>query len=173
MFLEKPVFLRYDHEVGKSLCAIKRHEHNLKKRSRTKKLQFLAKKSEDQEEADATTKKQLYKREVKVFQVPFKYDYNAGTPDSLRFLNCYGTSSEEEFLLSEWKELILSKWNSHLPFHMIVAVLFWTFTILTTISMIFLPKRMIFKNLSIYFIWLFMFMEIIQFISYCFFDITK
>ena len=170
MFLESSVLLRFDHEVGKSLCAIKKHEHQLKKKSLS---QTSKVRNDDQEEDNISNKKQQYKREVKVFQIPFKYNYTAGSPDSIRFLNSYSTSTEEEFILSEWKELIVFKWKSHVGFHIILAVLFWALTVIATISMVFLPHSILYRDLSICFVLAFVLFEIVQIVAYSAFDIVK
>lgn len=173
MFLNTPVFLRFDHEVGKSLCAIKRDEHNLKKKSRARLALSNSGRTDNHEETNITNKKQIYKREVKVFQVPFKYNYRAGSPDSIRFLDAYATSNEEEFILSEWKELIISKWRSHVVLHIIKTVLFWALTVIATISMVFLPERVLYRDLSIFFVLGFVLFEIVEFVAYSSFHIVK
>lgn len=114
-----------------------------------------------------TTKQQTEnKTEITAYHIPFKYSFRIGTPDSVDFLDLFSETQEEELLLSEWKEIIYSKWRSHKIFHYIFAFCFWTFTILVCLNIIFFKDI---QNLEIavyVFIGIFLLYEFIQVISY-------
>ena len=132
--------------------------------------------NEDQKELKKLKNKKSKKNtrsEVSVYTIPFKYSYQAGTPDSLKFLDKYSESISEEFILSDWKEVIIFKWNQHKAVHIIFAIIFWAFTMCTILSMIFFPDSKPLQYVSIGFIFLLLLFEILQLISYATFKVTK
>ena len=165
MYIEKRVFLRFDDHLGKSLYALKQRELTLRLKSKARETKTKSRK--------VFNTKHISKREVNVLQVPFKFDYSSGSPDCVRFLQNYGSSSEEDFVLSEWKELVLSKWSYQVYWHIFLAAMFWLFAIATTMCMVFFPNKTIFKLLSTSFIFFFFCYEILQFVAYCSFDARR
>ena len=114
------------------------------------------------------------KQEVVVFKVPFKYDFVAGSNDSIGFLNMYCESGTEELIISQWKELVKFKWRKHRWLHVSFSFLYFVFTLFLTISLVFTPKTSKYADyISLFFIFFFMFYELLQFMSYSFFNIFK
>ena len=114
------------------------------------------------------------KSEVEILQVSFQYDYRAGTPDSIRLLDMYAKSENEEFISSAWKEVISEKWDKIWLFHLGFSFLYFTFTVILTISLVFHPTEAHFSDeVSKVFIFIFFIYEIIQLVSYAFYNINK
>ena len=174
LYMSNAVKLHYVQEVGHLLFAMKTQErkillrHNKKRKNiKKKKIQMLREKKKMIQNEGIT------KTEVVSFQIPFKYSYKIGTPDSVKFLDAYSQSNTEEFILSEWKEVIIHKWKSHRLFHIMVAILYWVFTIFTTLSIIFFKSSYLFEIISLSFIGIFILFEILQVISYSAFKIKR
>ena len=127
----------------------------------------------------STKKRSLFKRvqdsdtqrdlevEVECFEVPFKYCYDMGTPDSVQLLETFSGSTCEEFLLSEWKEVVNHKWARHWPAHVLMAILFWTFTLVCALSLIFFPESRTLHLSCLGFVGFFGVFEMVQILSYC------
>lgn len=172
LYMKSAVQLHYVEEVGHLLFSLKTEERRLLSQNLKKKRKKRRKKSlihSKHEIVDQTRTKS----EVVSFQIPFKYSYKVGTPDSVRFLDTYSQSTTEEFILSEWKEVVTQKWRSHRLVHILMAILYWIFTIFTILSVIFFQKTVIFEGVSLSFICFFILYEILQVISYSAFKIKR
>lgn len=110
-------------------------------------------------------------KEIRTVQVPFKYSFHIGTPDSVDFLKSYSDCKTEEFVTSDWQEVVKYKWQKYKPFHIILALLYWSFTILVTIAIIFYPNVKALQQLSVSFAVFFLIYEIFELVAYCCFDI--
>jgi hypothetical protein len=111
--------------------------------------------------------------EVQCWQIPFKYCYNVGTPDSVRLLHAYSTSKTEEFVLSQWKQVIADKWYFQKSAHMLMAFLYWILTGLCTLSVVFYKDSTFLVKGSLGLIAGFVFFEVLQITSYCSFKIKR
>ena len=179
MFMTKEVQLHYVHEIGDLLYFIKKNEMSvIRKRLDSEKdsLVLNSKLNDMQNELkkfENTVSNEISKREVITYHIPFKYSYKAGTPDSVRFLDSFSESTTEEFILSEWKEIIKQKWEHHRAGHVIMAIIYWIFTICTITSIVFLPDNRALMNISLTFIFFFLLLEILQVLSYATFKFKK
>ena len=170
MYMKNQVGLRFENEVGRILYTIKCDERRIHKK------RIFEVESEEQFEIERSSMKkkhQISKKEVLVYQVPFKYNFAAGSPDSILLLEAYSNSRSEEFVLSQWKELIRYKWKYSRWAHIVTAVLYWLFTLTVTLSIVFFPEIKFLMRISVYFIFAFIVYELIQFISYATFNIVK
>lgn len=174
LFMKEPVKLFYIEEVGHLLFFLKEEEHQiLKKSSKKTKLKGVKLVSKGLLKSNSKQVNPLTKREVVSFQIPFKYSYGAGTPDSVEFLDTYSQSNTEEFILSQWKEVIIDKWRSHRLMHVFLAFLYWVFTIVATLSVVFFKRTLFLQIGSLSFISFFILFEILQLISYSAFKIKR
>lgn len=170
LHMDQAVKVHFVQEVGHLLFAMKENERKIllkKSKKRNQKVKKLLK------HPGADKQEGLTKTEVLSFQIPFKYSYKMGTPDSVRFLDTYSQSNTEEFILSEWKEVIIHKWKSHRVFHSFFALLYWLFTIITTYSVIFKRDSELMELISLGFVAFFILFEILQVVSYSAFKIKR
>ena len=98
--------------------------------------------------------------------IPFKYDFQLGTPDSLQLLDCFSESNTEEFVLSPWKEVIKSKWKRGKPALLTLAVIYWCFMISCTLSVIFQIKSFEFQHITVALLGVILAYEIVQITAY-------
>lgn len=176
--MNRQVQLHFVKEVGHLLFSLKRKEFEemekkIKKRKKQKKKLVSFTRSFLRRAASGVHENTLTKSEVISFQIPFKYSYSVGTPDSVNFLDSFSQSNTEEFTLSQWKEVVVHKWSRHRIIHIILAVLYWIFTLITTLSLVFFPKITILKYISLGFILFFVCFETLQVISYIAFNIRR
>jgi hypothetical protein len=113
------------------------------------------------------------KKEVVTYYVPFKYCYDFASIESITFLNAYTNSESEDFIVSEWSQLIKNKWNRQKVVNIIFAMIFWAFTITNTVSITFVPENMILKYVNLSFILFFVLFELIQLLAYLFYDAAR
>jgi hypothetical protein len=113
------------------------------------------------------------REDVSYFTIPFKYCFSIGTPDSIEFLYKFSNSPVDKFVTSHWKEIIFYKWRQQIYFHIFNSLLYWVYTILTTLSLIFYRDKDAFKYACIVIICFFALYEIIQVISFCGFSLKK
>lgn len=111
--------------------------------------------------------------EVLVNKVPFKFNYKMGTYDSLCFLKCYSSSDHEEFILSDWKEVVNMKWEKCFPIYILLTLIYWIFTIFVTLSIVFYPEVRFFRLANIALIFFFLIYEIIEILSYSSFNLRR
>jgi hypothetical protein len=125
-------------------------------------------------EIDRTTKKyveeknsdNLYKSEVSIKSVPFKYNYNYGTEDSVTFVYNYSTSENQDFILSDWKEIIGSKWKGVKFPYIFLTFCYFSYTIFFLLSSVFYNDIKGLRGVSILFNVLLIFFELVQMITY-------
>lgn len=128
--------------------------------------------SNDLEEEEKVRGLKQTKKEVSVLQIPFKFDYEAGSDDSVQLLAAYSDSSSEDFVCSEWKELVISKWGTQIWLHIGFAFIYFLFTVFMTISIVFSDSNTEFaKIVTIVLLGILISFELLQLISYSFFDI--
>jgi hypothetical protein len=112
------------------------------------------------------------KKDVVTYEVPFKYSFEAGSIGSINFLYNFSESNNEDFLLSQWKNLVIVKWTHQLSLQIMIAGVYWLFTLFVMVSMIFARDNREVKCVSIGLtIALFVF-EILQCVSYCSFKVS-
>ena len=117
-------------------------------------------------EADSFSLPEQSKSETCTVQIPFHFEYARGSVDSLCFLRNYSESRCEEFVLSDWKEVILFKWRTSFFFQLILATFYWVSTLLVTLSMVFYPRSHALWGLSVGFISAFVLFEVLQILAY-------
>lgn len=98
--------------------------------------------------------------------MPFKYQFQMGSEDSLKLLDNYSESNTEEFILSPWKETVKQKWRRGKAMLLTLACIYWLFMISCTLSVVFNPKSELFQNLTVGLLGVILFYEIIQILSY-------
>jgi hypothetical protein len=107
-----------------------------------------------------------FKSEVQISTLPFKYNFQMGTEDSVLFVDEYSNSNCEEFIFSDFAEVINYKWKEIKLPHIILFCIYLLFVISFNISCIFLPNNTSFRYLSISFTFIQIIYEIIQVIVY-------
>ena len=73
------------------------------------------------------------KNEVNSFKIPFKYSYNAGTTDSLKFLHRMAFTKSDNFVLCEWKEIVHQKWRDCYPYLLLKGFIFLVMTLMIVV----------------------------------------
>ena len=136
-----------------------------------KRVEMLTKKEKEIEESTAKfleihNEITHFKSEVKVATLPFKYNFQMGTEDSVLFVDEYSNSVSEDFIFSDFKEVINYKWKKIKLPHIIMFFIYLTFVVLFNIFCIFFPDSDVFRWLSIVFIFLLIIFEIIQVVVY-------
>lgn len=108
-------------------------------------------------------------RDVVCFELPFRYSFDAGTPDSVRFLDFFSYARVDEFVLSQWKQVVFHKWRRQRAFHIVTAILYWIFTVIVTLSLIFHRGVPELTFASLGFIAYFTALEVVELVAYmCF-----
>jgi hypothetical protein len=106
------------------------------------------------------------KKDVVIYEIPFKYSFSAGSLGSIDFLHNYSESNNEDFLLSQWKNLVIVKWKNQLPLQVIIAVIYWLFMGFVIMSMVFTRQTNEVKNISLVLMGLLFVFELLQVVSY-------
>jgi hypothetical protein len=118
--------------------------------------------------------KNAKKREDVVFySLPFEYSFKAGTPDSVDFLYAFSNFTVDDLVTSQWKEIVLHKWNQQVGLHIFFAVLYWIYTIISTASLIFYKEVEALKITCFAFIAFFLLFDILQLITFSGFKVIK
>jgi hypothetical protein len=106
------------------------------------------------------------KTEVRILCIPFKYEFQMGSSDSLKLLDNFSESNTEEFVLSPWREVVKYKWKRGKFALLTFAWIYWFFMISCTLSVIFNPKSVLFQNMTVSLLCIILFYEITQITSY-------
>jgi hypothetical protein len=117
-------------------------------------------------------KKTKDRKDVAIYEIPFKYSFAAGSLGSVNFLFNYSESNNEDFLLSQWKNVVIVKWKHQLPLQIFIAVVYWAFTLSVMTSMVFARERQEVKYTSIALTLVLFIVEILQCVSYCSFKVS-
>ena len=166
LYMEKEVQVNFVKNRIDMLTTIKEDE--------TKKLNKISQRNRKKRKGIQKNNEQnISKTEVHPFEIPFKYSYASGSPDSLRFLDTFSKSNTEEFILSEWKELITHKWKYHQIFNILLAIIYWALTVITTYSVVFRNDYALMRYLSLGFIGFFVLYDILQLFSYSAFRLRR
>lgn len=108
--------------------------------------------------------------EATVSKVPFKFQYSFHNEHWLHFLKCYSSSNHEEFILSDWKEIIRHNWDLRRKIYLCLTLVYWFFTVCVTLSVIFYPGSSFLRTTNIICIFFFLAYEVLEIISYIVFD---
>jgi hypothetical protein len=111
-------------------------------------------------------KNKLSKNEISVSTVPFKYNYSIGTEDSVMFVDRFAASNSDDFILSDWKEIINIKWIQFKIPYIILFLIFYTFLVFITLSLCFLKKNQLCRWVSIWLDAFFMVYEVFRFFTF-------
>lgn len=103
---------------------------------------------------------------MRILRVPFKYQFQMGSSDSLKLLDNYSESNTEEFVLSPWKETVKHKWRQGKPFLLTLACVYWAFMVACTLSVVFDPTSGLFQDLTVGLLCVILSYEIVQIIAY-------
>jgi hypothetical protein len=131
------------------------------------------KKNEKNEKNKSSEMKEIIKKDVNTYSIPFKYSFAAGSVGCIKFLSTFSESNNEDFLLSQWKNVVLYKWKQQYYIHIFIAFIYWINSAFIITSMVFVKKSKSFQYASVGLIIFFLLLEILQFTSYCFFKIKK
>jgi hypothetical protein len=108
----------------------------------------------------------LFKSEIDVYSVPFKYNYNIGTEDSTTFIYNFSISKSQDFILSEWKQIVRAKWKEVKIPYIILTLTFFTYMIMFTLNCTLFPTSQAFTFFSLLFNIILIIFELIQMITY-------
>ena len=108
----------------------------------------------------------LYKSEVVVNTVPFKYNYSMGTEDSVTFIYNYSKSKNQDFILSDWREIVKNKWATLKRPYISLTLFYFAYMSIFTLSSVIQKDNKSLKGFSIFLNIIMMIFEIIQMITY-------
>ena len=106
------------------------------------------------------------KKSVVIKTIPFKVNFEAGSSDCLDFFNFYSFSSSSDFILSDWRYIVMDKWYVYKPYQIALTVLFFTFATLNTIHLVFLVTSNVFNILTIAVMSMLVLVESIQMLAF-------
>ena len=112
------------------------------------------------------TSKTASKSEIQVLTTPFKYNYDVGTDDSVMFVNRFAYSNSEDFVLSDWKQIITKKWRTMKVPYMVLFLMYMMYVLFITLNFVFLKTNKAVYWIAISFNLLFLVYELIQMIVY-------
>ena len=124
--------------------------------------------------------KEISRERFEIKFVPFKYNFNPGSTESMNFLQFYSDSESDEFVKSQWKTIIHDKWNNLKFIYAFNAIIFWIYMFFCTWSIIFnlnisssgaiIGEDIVeVRYIAVAFNIIIAFLEILQMISYCFY----
>lgn len=108
----------------------------------------------------------LFKSEVIIKSVPFKYNYHYGTEDSVTFIYNYSISENQEFILSDWKEIVTNKWNGLKVPYMLITLLYFSYVLFFLLSSVFYNDITALRGFSLLLNIILIIFELIQMITY-------
>lgn len=112
------------------------------------------------------TSDHLFKSEVTIKSVPFKYNYNTGTEDSVTFVYNYSKSENQDFIMSDWKEIIQSKWRGVKFPYIFLTFCYFSYTIFFLLSSVFYNDLAGLRGMSILMNIILIIFEVIQMLTY-------
>ena len=104
---------------------------------------------------------------VDAFHFDMEYCYDTGSWDSLRLLDEYSRSESEEMVTGVWRELVASKWDHFYWVNVLHFCLYYVFTGIVTLLMIFLPESRVLLVVYYVFNSLYIVFEVVQVVAYC------
>jgi hypothetical protein len=108
----------------------------------------------------------LFKSEVTIKSVPFKYNYDFGTEDSVTFIYNYSNSENEDFILSDWKQIVKKKWIGVKFPYIFVTFCYFAYMLFFVLSTVFYDKTKGLRTIALIFNIILIFFEVIQMITY-------
>jgi hypothetical protein len=135
---------------------------------------FQKKKTDVDLEIEKTTRRyvedhvsdSLFKSEVMIKSVPFKYNYNYGTEDSATFIYNYSKSENEEFILSDWQEIVKKKWTGVKFPYMLLTFCYFMYMLFFVLSAVFYPQVTGLRSMALIMNVILIIYEIVQMITY-------
>ena len=113
-----------------------------------------------------TKRSNVFKSEVTVTTVPFKFNYGIGTGDSATFVYNYSRSRSQEFILSDWKEIIKWKWQKlKLPFYGVMIIYFVYFLLFALSAVLYTEDKGI-RGMAVILNIVMIVMEVVELITY-------
>lgn len=101
---------------------------------------FMIENEQLQQQAENNpTEKQIKmsRQRVEIFYVPFKYEMETGSKESLDFLENYTSSESHDFILSKWRNMIYYKWSKLRYLFAFNAIIFWVYMFFCTYAIVF------------------------------------
>ena len=125
-------------------------------------------------EIEATTRnyvvdqvsKSFFKSEVEIKSVPFKYNYDFGSQDSITFIYNYSNSENEDFILSDWREIVKNKWIAVKFPYMFLTLCYFSYMLFFLLSSVFYPRTDGLRTIALVFNIILIIYEVIQMITY-------
>lgn len=156
-------------------AAAETHEEDLHQMNSDMNLELISESKKELDlEIERTTKRyvqhntsdHLFKSEVNIKSVPFKYNYNTGTEDSVTFIYNYSKSNNQDFILSDWKEIIQSKWRGVKFPYIFLTFCYFAYTIFFLLSSVFYNDIPGLRGFSILLNVILIFFELTQMLTY-------
>jgi hypothetical protein len=102
---------------------------------------------------------------VQNVSLPFDMDFSLGSLESIHLSHYFSISPSDDFIDSDFKYLIQKKWNSLRIAHYIKSFVYILFILFFILASIFFPENFPLRILNTSFIWIIIFIEILELIS--------
>jgi hypothetical protein len=146
--------------------AIQMRREDHKKEQRVKKNVIRPESLNGLKKFEMSNNVQISKREISITAVPFKYNYSMGTDDSVMLVNRFAHSRTEDFILSDWKQIILTKWSQSKFPYILFFLVYFGFLSLATLSLVFFKSNELLRYITMGVSLAFLFYEILRLITY-------
>ena len=109
---------------------------------------------------------QISKREISVSAAPFKFNYSTGTDDSVMLVNRFANSKTDEFTLSDWRQIVLTKWARIKPAYVFFFLLYVAFLTVASLSLVFMKASSALRFATVGCSLGFLFYELLRLLTY-------
>jgi hypothetical protein len=164
VYMEKEMLTKSSDFLASMAIQMRREDH--KKEQQAKKIQPKSESISGLKKFEMSNNVQISKREISITAVPFKYNYTMGTDDSVMLVNRFTNSRTEDFILSDWREIILTKWTQAKFPYILFFFVYFGFLTLTTLSLVFFKSNDLLRYITMGVSLLFLFYEILRLITY-------
>ena len=102
-------------------------------------IDFMIENEESQQtaEVDRSGAENESRDRIEIHYVPFTYNFEVGSRESLDFLRYYAESESVEFIRSEWKTVIFTKWSRLKYLYAFNMLIFWLYMFFCIWSLVF------------------------------------
>ena len=166
IYMQEPVDLRFNDEMLSMAVKLKRADDELEVQAEKKQTHRKRKKSTNIDKYYIGNQSGISKSEISVTTVPFKYNYRLGTEDSAMLIDRFSQTASDEFILSDWKEIINLKWKRIKFAYLVLFLIFYVFLVFITLSLSFLKESQLCRWFSMGLDTLFLIYEIFRFLTF-------
>ena len=144
------------------MVAIQKENHEHK----TRFIRKLSKKAlSNKSDHSRSLRQKTIIEEKQILNLPFAFDFSMGSLDSIEFMRYYKASGCDDFVQSDWKVLVESKWRRVRWFRYVISALYFFFIFLTASLVVFDYNDAALADILIGVIGFFFLMEVFELVS--------